>query len=71
MINMKYKTERYIALKTTHKGNFRTDGICYTIDQIILLLPMFVPNERVNFVDNDLLNSERGTWDEHRQYKQS
>jgi len=27
MINMKYKTEKYIALKkTTRKGNFRPDG---------------------------------------------
>lgn len=32
---------------------------------------MFVPNERVNFVDSDLLNGEFGRWGEHRQYKQN
>jgi len=26
MINMKFKTEKYRALKTTCKGNFRPDG---------------------------------------------
>ena len=54
MINMKYKTEKYTALKTTHKGNFRPNGnyllivkydFLYCIVQIIILLLAIMPWE--------------------------